>query len=206
MLELARLWVRALGRLIERTTQNPVYTDFADELGEATEVSLPGTMPGTDMERFRAKAAAYLREHESHVALQRLRRNRQLTPDDLSALEQMLEANGAGARADLDRAVEEAHGLGRFVRSLVGLDREAALEAFGDNLDGARFDLHQVRFVNLIIDELTRNGVVEPGRLFESPYTDHALTGPVDLFEEAQVDSTVGLLREVDERTEPLSA
>jgi len=30
--------------------------------------------PGTNFERFRAKAAAYLKEHEDHVALQHLRR------------------------------------------------------------------------------------------------------------------------------------
>ncbi len=128
MLELARLRVRDLVRLIERTKRNPVYTDFADELGDATEVALPGTVPGTDMERFRAKVAAYLHQHESHVALQRLRRNRQLTTADLSSLEQMLEESGAGGRADLDRAVAHSHGLGRFVRSLIGLEREAAME------------------------------------------------------------------------------
>lgn len=206
MVEQARLKLRSLVRLVEKTTRNPVYTDFADELGEAAEVNLPGATPGTDMERFRAKAAAYLRQHESNIALQRLRRNRQLTPDDLSALEVMLEASGAGVRADLDRAVEDAQGLGRFVRSLVGLDRESAMDVFADYLDVSRFDVHQVRFVTLIVDELTTNGVVEPGRLFESPYTDHAPTGPDALFEESQVDSIVDILRQVDERTQPLGA
>ncbi len=206
MLELARLRVRDLVRLIERTSRNPVYTDFADELGEASEVSLPGATPGTDMARFRAKATAYLLEHESHIALQRLRRNRPLTSGDLSALERMLEESGAGARVDLDRAVEEADGLGRFVRSLVGLEREAAMEAFAGYLDGARFDVNQVRFVSLIVDELTHNGVVDPGRLFESPYTDYAPTGPDDLFPEKDVDSIVGILREVDGRAEPVGA
>ena len=52
--------------------------------------------PGTDLGRFRAKTAAFLHEHEDHVALQRLRRNRQLTTEDLSALEQMLMASGIG--------------------------------------------------------------------------------------------------------------
>ncbi|WP_114201416.1 DEAD/DEAH box helicase family protein [Janibacter anophelis] len=206
MLELARLRIRDLVRLIERTKHNPVYTDFADELGEATEVTLPGTTPGTDMERFRAKAAAYLREHESHVALQRLRRNRQLTPDDLTALAQMLEESGAGGQADIERAVEQSDGLGRFVRSLVGLDRAAAMEVFADYLDGARFDVHQVRFVTLIVDELTTNGIVDPGRLFESPYTDHAPMGPDGLFDEGEVDSIVGILREVDGRAEAVGA
>lgn len=35
-----------------------------------------------------------------------------------------------------------------------------------------------------------------PTRLFESPYTDHAPTGPDDLFAETEVDSIVGILRE----------
>ena len=93
MLELARLRIRGLVRFVEKTSRNPVYTDFEDELGPATEVHLPGVTPGTNFERFRAKAAAYLREHEDHVALQRLRRNKQLTPEDLTALEDILIAS-----------------------------------------------------------------------------------------------------------------
>lgn len=45
-------------------------------------------------DRFRAKAAAYLKEHEDHVALQNLRRNKQLTAADLAALGDMLVASG----------------------------------------------------------------------------------------------------------------
>lgn len=192
--------------MVEKTARNPVYTDFADELGEASEVSLSGTTPGTDMERFRAKAAAYLREHENHVALQRLRRNRQLTDGDLSALEEMLLASGAGAPTDVERAAEEAHGLGVFVRSLVGLDREAAMEAFADYLDGGRFSVAQVRFVQLIVEELTANGTVQPRRLFESPYTDHAPTGPDYLFDTGDVDVIVGILHDVRGRALPVGA
>ena len=41
----------------------------------------------------------------------------------------MLAESGVGAPEDLERANEESQGLGLFVRSLVGLDREAAKEA-----------------------------------------------------------------------------
>ncbi len=202
MLELARLRVRGLVRFIEITRRSPVYTDFEDELGTATEVALPGTSPGTNLERFRAKAAAYLRRHEDHVALQRLRRNRQLTPEDLTALEDMLVASG-GRRVDLAWASDRPGGLGIFVRSLVGLDRYAAQEAFADYLDGSRFTVDQVRFVGLIVEELTSNGAMEPGRLFESPYTDRAPTGPDSLFPEAHVDSLVGILNEITRHAIP---
>ena len=94
----------------------------------------------------------------------------------------------------IDQAKEESHGLGLFIRSLVGLDREAALEAFGTYLDGTKFTAEQIRFINLIVDELTANGVMEPARLYESPYTDHAPTGPKSVFAEADVDDIVDIL------------
>ncbi|MGE3256513.1 MAG: type I restriction-modification enzyme R subunit C-terminal domain-containing protein [Pseudonocardia sp.] len=204
LLEHVRLRIRGLVRFVERTRRNPVYTDFADELGQPTEVLLPGVTPGTNLERFRAKASAYLRRHEDHVALQRLRRNKQLTPDDVAALEQMLLASGAGEQADIDAAARQAKGLGLFIRSLVGLDRQAAVDAFGHYLDGSRFTVDQIRFVNLIVDELTQNGVMEPGRLFESPYTDHAPTGPDRVFPRADVEVIVDILHQVRDRALPV--
>ncbi len=194
MLEVMRVRLRGLVRFVDAVRRAPVYTDFADELGEAMEVPLPGRTPGTDIERFRSKAAAYLREHEDNVALQRLRRNRQLTPDDLSALEQMLLASGAGMKTDVDRVAAQNGGLGLFIRSLVGLDRVAATEAFAAFLDQTRFSVEQIRFVQLIIDELTANGVMEPSRLYESPYIDH---GHLDVIFPQDVGMIVEILRDV---------
>ena len=65
----------------------------------------------------------YLREHEDHLALQKLRRNLPLTPTDLDELDRMLQSAGIGEPDDLERARLEGGGLGAFIRSLVGLDR-----------------------------------------------------------------------------------
>ncbi|TSD98086.1 DUF4145 domain-containing protein [Skermania sp. ID1734] len=202
MLEVARKRLRGLVRFLEKAKKVVVYTDFEDTLGERTVVDLPGTTPGTNWERFRAKAAAYLKQHEDHIALQRLRRNKQLTPDDLAALEQMLVDSGA-SDSDIDKAKKEAAGLGLFIRSLVGLDRQAALEAFGRYLDGPRIDINQVRFVNLIVDELTANGVMKPERLYESPYTDTAPTGPDFIFPEKDVEVIVDILHRFEANAAP---
>jgi type I restriction enzyme, R subunit len=86
---------------------------------------------------------------------------------------------------------------------LVGLDREAAAEAFGAFLEGTRFTVDQIRFINLIVTELTANGIVEPARLYESPYTDHAPTGPDDVFGEADVDNIVAILNAVRANAAP---
>lgn len=205
MLELARRRLRTLVRFIEKAKRTPIFTDFEDELGDGTIVDLPGVSVGTNPERFRAKARAYLRDHEDHVALQRLRRNRPLTPEDLSALEQMLIDSGSGAPEDIATASEQSHGLGLFVRSLVGLDREAATEAFADYLVGTTYSAAQIHFVNLIVQHLTDNGQMEARRLYESPFTDNAPQGPDMLFADQDVDRIILILDQVRANASPMT-
>jgi len=200
MLEVMRLRLRGLVRFVEKTRQNPVYTDFEDTLDAATPIDLPQVTTGMNWERFRAKATAYLKEHEDHVALQKLRRNKQLTPKDLASLSEMLIASGGDQTVDLAWVVERAGALGPFIRSLVGLDRTAATAAFAAYLDEAKFSVDQVRFVSLIVDELTANGIMEPARLFESPYTDHA---HVDVIFPHDVEVIVNILRNVKAHAVP---
>lgn len=197
MLELARLRLRGLMRFLEPSGRDPVYVDLEDVLGEATEIALPGVTPGMDFDRFRSKAQTYLRAHEDHVALQRLRRGRPLTETDLQALQSML-ADAGGNEADISRAEAETGGLTAFIRSLVGLDREYVRSAFERYLDGSAFTAEQIRFVGLIVEELTRNGRMDPGRLYESPYIDHAPAGPDSLFPELDIDEIVGILRRMN--------
>lgn len=197
MLEHARLRLRGLVRLVEPGRRDPVYADFTDELVSPSEVVLPGTAPGINLERFRTKAMACLERHADHVALQRLRRNKQLTPEDLASLEDMLLSCGVGEPAQLEAVAERTGGLGLFIRSLVGLDRVTAQGAFADYLDGERFTAEQIRIVNMIIEELTSNGVVEPRRLYESPYTDYAPTGIDIAFPKEQVDVIVDTLQRI---------
>ena len=99
------------------------------------------------MERFRAKVRAFLRRHEDQIAIHRLRMNKPLTATDLAQLEQMLVENGVADAEHIQKAKEEAQGLGLFVRSLVGLDRGAAKEVFADFLAGKTLGANQIHFV-----------------------------------------------------------
>lgn len=203
MLEVMRLRLRGLIRLVEKTRQNPIYTDFEDTLDPPIPVDLPQATSGMNWERFRAKAQAYLREHEDHVALQRLRRNKQLTAEDLVALGDMLVAAGGDQQVDLAWVTERAGALGPFIRSLVGLDREAVNEAFAHYLDQNKFSVGQIRFVSLIVDELTANGIMEPKRLYESPYIDR---GHVDVIFPDDLEVIVEILQDVNTHAVPVSA
>jgi type I restriction enzyme R subunit len=199
MLEIARKKLRALVKLIEKGKKGVVYTDFEDELGEGMKIDLPQIGAGMDLVKFKEKARQFLRAHESHVALQRLRRNQPLTPSDITELEHMLIEAG-GSPEIITLAKEQSHGLGIFIRSLVGLDREAATQAFSAFISGTTATPNQIEFINLVVDYLTENGVMELDRLYESPFTDVHSQGPVGVFSEEQADQLNVVLMDIRQR------
>ena len=197
MLELVRRRLRDLVKLIEKKKRKPIFTDFEDEIGSETDVELPGFTSSGDFEKFRAKARVFLLAHQNHVAIYKLRMNKALTVADLAELERMLAESGVAGSEEIKRASQDSHGLGLFVRSLVGLDREAAKDALAGFLSGKTFGGNQIEFVNLIVNHLTEHGVMDASLLYESPFTDLTPQGPDGLFTSAQVDELIGALDRV---------
>ena len=197
MLELVRRRLRDLVKLIEKKKRKPIFTDFEDEIGSETDVKLPGFTTSGDFEKFRAKARVFLLVHQNHVAIYKLRMNKALTVADLAELERMLFESGVAGSEEIKRASQDSHGLGLFVRSLVGLDREAAKDALAGFLAGKTLGGNQIEFVNLIVNHLTEHGVMDASLLYESPFTDLTPQGPDGLFTSAQVDELIGALDRV---------
>jgi type I restriction enzyme R subunit len=83
------------------------------------------------------------------------------------------------------------------VRSLVGLDKAAATEAMNVFLTDSTATNRQIEFVNLIVDELTKNGAMEDGRLYQSPFVDMAPTGPEGIFAPDKVQQLFASINEV---------
>lgn len=197
MIEAARRRLRDLVKLIDKQSRQPIYTDFEDEIGAETVATFPGIGDVADFARFRAKAQAFLRGRQTHLTIHKVRTNVPLTATDLAELERMLAESGVGSPEDISRAKRESSGLGLFVRSLVGMDREAAKAALPEFLTGKALTANQIEFVNLIVNHLTEHGVMEAARLYESPFTDHTPHGPDGLFDSAQVDQILRALDQV---------
>ena len=181
MLEDARKRLRGLVHLIEYTKKNVLYSDFSDEIGEVIEFELPGTggaVASNEFNQFRKKARHFLKEHLAEGVVAKVHSGEPLTADDIEELQRVLVAAGIGDAETFAEASERTGSFGLFIRSLVGLDRVAAKQAFAKFLDDKRYSANQIRFVEMVIDYLTEYGTIDAGRIYGSPFTALAPEGP----------------------------
>ena len=184
LLEEMRLRLRGLVQFLDAKKHKIVYTDFQDEItGVREEEAI--FMPKMTGVQYEKKVRDYLRSHLDHLVIHRLRTNRPLTETDLKGLEQTLaeigEKDGPTLLTNL-LARSGAPSLAWFVRSLVGMDRSAAQDAFSQFLNDRSLTPRQIRFVEMVIDQLTARGVMEPSALYEAPFMNLDAGGPDALF------------------------
>lgn len=65
-----------------------------------------------------------------------------------------------GTRSDYEQEIGEKP-LGEFVREIVGLDMNAAKEAFSEYLTDTNLDSRQIYFVNQIVEYIVHNGMLK---------------------------------------------
>lgn len=110
------------------------------------------------------------------------------------------ESDAVGGKDRFQQGFREAQSLTLFIRSLVGLDRNAAKEAFGRFLNDARYSSPQIRFVELIIDRLTQSGSMDPGQLYEPPFTGVHHQGLDGVFRDGDAELILSTLDGINSR------
>ena len=101
----------------------------------------------------------------------KLKTNKLLTTNDVSALEEILWKE-VGTRQDYELEYGQKP-LGELVREIVGLDMNAAKEAFSEYLTSTGLDSRQIYFVNQIVEYIVHNGMLKDFSILqESPFTD----------------------------------
>ncbi|MGQ7244660.1 DEAD/DEAH box helicase family protein [Salinicola sp. V024] len=198
MLEEMRLRLRALVPFIDKKSREIVYTHFKDEvLGVREETVFE--MPKMTGVQYAKKVEAYLNSHWNNIVIHKLRTNQPLTATDLESLEATLkqigEEDGETLLANLLEQ-RQAPSLVHFIRGLVGMDREAAQVEFSEFLSDRTLTSAQMRFIELIIDQLTFRGVMDANALYEPPFSHLHSGGPDGLFagRENVIDGIFGAL------------
>lgn len=156
----------------------PKYTtNFIDDI-IGKEIK-PAEIENDDLKNYKMKAEYYVRQNQDQIAIKKLRTNLPLTKADIASLEKVLWSE-LGTKADYEAEYGQKP-LGEFVRDLVGLDMNAAKEAFADYLNDVNLDSRQIYFVNQIVEYIVHNGMMKDfSVLQEAPFTDQGSI--VDVF------------------------
>ena len=147
----------------------PYNTNFQDEL-----LSIDwkeSELENDDLKKYKEKAEYYIRQHQDTLAIAKLKTNQPLATTDIVSLEKILWKE-VGTKQDYEQEIGTKP-LGEFVREIVGLDMNAAKEAFSEYLNSTSLDSRQIYFVNQIVEYIVHNGMMKDlSVLQESPFTD----------------------------------
>lgn len=201
-LEDLRLRLRGLVPFLDKQERKVVYTDFQDEVLGVREET-PVVVPKMTGAQYAKKVEDYLRGHLDHLVIRRLRANQPLTALDLKGLETTLTEIGEGDGETLLCGLLTQSGapsLAHFIRRLVGMDRAAAQAAFSQYLNDRSLTAPQIRFIEMVIDQLTARGVMDAAALYEPPFSNLHAGGPDALFvgRETVIDAVFQTLKSLE--------
>lgn len=174
--EMIRESLRNLMKYLPVNSRPKYDTDFTDEV-----LSMEWNKPDivdTQLENYKAKAEYYIKQHQDNLVISKLKTNKPLTDKDISALEEILWKE-VGTKKDYEKEFGNKP-LGEFVREIVGLDMNAAKEAFSLYLSDTNLDSRQIYFVNQIVEYIVHNGMMKDfSVLQESPFTDRGTVSEI---------------------------
>ena len=176
--EEVRISLRELIKYLEKSSQKIYYTSFEDMI--VAEDRNDSVYNANNLKNYKKKVEYYLNIHKDELAIFKLRNNKKITKQDVETLEEIL-LKQLGNCDDYKKEFGDTP-VSQLVRRLVGLDREAANEAFSEFLNNKSFNTKQIHFVKLIVDYVVKNGFIEDNKvLMEDPF--RTVGSIIDLFE-----------------------
>ena len=145
-------------------------TNFADEI--LTMDWKESELENDDLKNYKMRAEFYIRQNQDNAVIAKLKTNKPLTNEDVKVLERILWSE-LGTKQDYESEYGSKP-LGEFVREIVGLDMNAAKEAFAAYLKDTSLDSRQIYFVNQIVEYIVHNGLMKDlSVLQDAPFTDN---------------------------------
>lgn len=172
-LDYLRTALRELIKYLDSVNQEPVYTNFEDQLDLTQIREYNPINTYLQLRPYKERVEAYIRKNQHHLVIAKLQNNQPITSKELETLEALLfTEEGAGTKDDFIKNYGEKP-LGVFIRSVVGLSQEALNQAFSEFISTGQLTANQMKFVRSIIDYMAHNGTVERGALIdEEPFTE----------------------------------
>ncbi len=193
-----RIEIRELLKFIEKEEVKVVYTTFEDVL-HGDRVKEHDIMPAyTRLKSYKDRVESFIRKNKSHLVIDKLHKNIAITPKELELLESFLFNDELGSKDDYIKEYGEEP-LGKFIRSVIGLDIEIVNSLFANFIDDKNLKSVQITFIQTLINYLNVNGTLDKKLLTKPPFNEANDSGVIGLFEDDDVRKIVSLIDTVNE-------
>lgn len=189
--------IRELVIYLDKKSRKTVYTDIEDS--EAN-ISEGNGMPVVENDTiYRQRVESFIRENKNNITISKLASNKPISESEIKVLENIL--FDGQERGTQEKFVEEygTEPLGKFIRSILGLDIEAARAAFAYFLQTANLRADQMTFINTIITYLSKNGTIDKEMLFKSPFIDINQDSLFGVFNDAETVKIISIIDKINE-------
>ena len=133
------------------------------------------------MTNYRAKIESYILNNQNDEVIKKLKNNIPITQDDIKKIKKKL-IKELGSEEDFKSEIGDKK-TGEFIRSITGMDMNAAKTAFSEYIDEASLNSDQIYFLDQIIDYIVVNGTMnDMSVLQDPPFTNHGSVS--ELFED----------------------
>jgi len=187
-----RFALRNLIQYVEAEERKNLYTNFADTLANIEDVEL--LTQYQELGSYKKRVEKFIRDNYDNITIHRIRTNKPITKAELEELERLLfSIDENGNKKQLEK-IMDGKPLGTFIRNILGLDINAAKEAFAEFLNKGNLSVDQINFINTIIDYLNIKGMIDKKMLFDKPFTeinDQGLIGAFDVEQGSKIISIV---------------
>lgn len=187
--------LRELMKLLLPDSKITYETNIEDimEIGDIKKVHLPSAPAD-----YLTKVKSFIRANKNHLVIRKIHNNQPITTAELEQLEKLVfDGKERGSKEQFQEVTGEDKPMVQFIRSIIGLNRSAALEAFADFLQKGNLTATQQKFIEFIINFFEQNGTLAPELLYESPFTSLHYEGLDGVFDDEGSDKIVEIVREM---------
>lgn len=199
-LEQVRSELRKIIKHIDKNRRAIYHTNFKDRIDQAIEVVDPlGRYASNNGYNYEKRLETLLELKSNHLAVQKIRRGDQITTAELTALQEILLED---VREDQKEGMKEyltKVSLVEFIKSTLGMDRNAVKSMFAEFERKHRLSDIQTRYLQAIVNSIAVNGIIEVGYIYDGPEFRAIHDGGIlAIFSEDEIDEVSSIVERLN--------
>lgn len=202
-LEKIRNGIRELVKYLDPVDQKYATTNFEDAILEAEiktgSLSEDRASYENPFANNTHRLEKLVRDNQNNITIKRIQNGDVITETELESLEQILFSDQV-KKEQVENEIGEPLDLKTFIINLIGLSAEKVNAAFSEFINQYQMSAVQIQFLDTLKVFLTKNGKIDPEKLYDSPFKNFHNNGIDGIFSAEQADNIFSIINQFNER------